>query len=205
MKKKLYLCGLTFLGLVSLTSCDSVAIGDEISNGIIDALIPNFWAFLTQFLAFIVLIVLVSVFAYKPIRKYLDKRADYLDNEVKNANRNNAEAKAHLEESELHIANVKKQAVNIVEEAKNSANVEKNKILNDANIEVTKMKEKAEKDIAAEKVEAQKEIKNAIISVALDASKHVLEREVNKDDNEKIIDNFVDTMHDAKNTESEIK
>jgi F-type H+-transporting ATPase subunit b len=204
-KKILAIIFATFLGLFSLTSCDASGLSTDMSNNIIDALIPNFWAFLTQFLAFIVLIVLVTIFAYKPLRKFMDDRSEYLDNEVKNANKNNAQSKVNLEESETNIAIANKKAVAIVEEAKTSAVLERTKILNEADQEVTMMKDKAQKEIAAERKEAEKQIKNEIINVALDASEHVLSREVNKKDNEKIIDDFVTSMNDAKNTESEIK
>ena len=204
-KKILSIAITTFLGLFGLTSCDSSGLSEEMSNNIIDALIPNFWAFLTQFLAFIVLIILCTKFAYKPLRKFMDDRSEYLANEVKDANKNNAQAKVNLEESETSIAVANKKAVEIVEEAKSSAVVEKTKILNATDLEVSIMKDKVQKEIMTERKEAEKQIKDQIISVALDASEHVLGREVNKADNKKIIDNFVDTMSDAKNTESDIK
>ena len=194
----------TFLGL-GLVSCDTSALAEDMTNNIVDALVPNFWAFLTQFLAFIVLIVLVTIFAYKPLRKFLDSRSEYLDSEVKSANRNNAQAKVNLEESETNIALANKKAVEIIEEAKLGANSERTNILKATDNEVLVMKEKVHKEIEAERKEAEKQIKNEIINVALDASEHILSREVNKDDNKKIIDNFVDELDKARNTESELK
>lgn len=195
--KKILLFLNIFISLFFLSSCDTSNLGEDFKNNIIDALVPNFWAFLTQLLALIVLIVLVSVFAYKPIRKYLDKRSEYIDGEVKSANKNNALSKKKLEEAEQEIANSKKEAANIIDKAKSDANFERKKILDKTSKEVEEMKEKSIDDIEESKIRAQKEIEQTIVSVALDASKQVLSREVNEDDNKKIIEDFVSTL-DAK-------
>jgi len=204
-KNKVFLMLITFLGMGLLSSCDTSDFSESMKEGIIDALIPNFWAFLTQFLAFVVLVVLVSIFAYKPLKNFMDKRSEYLDNEVKTANKNNAMSKVNLEESESNIAKSRKEASKIIDSAKNDAVIEKQKILDDANMEIIKMKTKAEKDIENGIFEAQKQVKNEIINVALDASEHVLGREINKDDNAKIVDDFIDTIKTSQNKESETK
>ena len=198
-KNKLFFVLFISLCMICLTSCDTSSLAEDFQNSVIDALVPNFWAFLTQFLALIVLIVLVSIFAYKPLRNYLDKRSDYLDNEIKSANKNNALSKVKLEEAEQQIADSKKEAANIIDSAKEQANLEKKKILDEANDEVLKMKAKSEEDIKESQKRAQKEVEDAIVSVALDASKHVLSREVNESDNKRIIDDFVATLDASKN------
>ena len=202
-KNKLFLMLFILLGLTCLTSCDTSSLAEDFKSSIIDALVPNFWAFLTQFFALVVLIVLVSIFAYKPLRKYLDKRSEYIDNEVKSANKNNALSKMKLEEAEQQIADSKKEAANIIDSAKEQANLEKKKILDNANDEVLKMKAKSEEDIKEGKKRAQKEVEEAIVSVALDASKHVLSREINENDNKKIIDDFVTSLDNAKKENKE--
>lgn len=197
-KNKLSFILFILLGITCLTSCDTSGLAEDFQSSVIDALVPNFWAFLTQFLALIVLIVLVSIFAYKPIRNYLDKRSDYIDNEVKSANKNNALSKMKLEEAEQQIADSKKEAASIIDDAKEQANLERKKILDQTNDEVLKMKEKSEQDIKESQKRAQKEVEDAIVSVALDASKQVLSREVNEEDNKKIIDDFVAALDSSK-------
>ena len=62
-------------------------LADEIS-GIGEKLIPNWFAFLVQLISLIVLVVVIFFFAYKPVKKILDKRADYIEKEVKDAEEN---------------------------------------------------------------------------------------------------------------------
>ncbi len=205
MKNKKAILLLSFIGcLFLLSSCDTTNLGESFKTSIIDALVPNFWAFLTQFLALIVLIVLVSVFAYKPIRNYLDKRSEYLANEVKDANKNNALSKMKLEEAERKIAESKKEAANIIDNAKNEANIERKKILDKTNEDIIKLKAKSEEDITLQEEKAQKDIERSIVSIALDASKQVLSREVNEDDNKKIVEDFVSTLNES-NSKNEVK
>lgn len=193
-KRKLILVGLSSLSLLMLTSCDFDQLSEKLNNDIVDALIPNFWAFLVQFLALIVLIVLAGIVFYKPVRKYLDQRSEYIHNEVKSAKENNLQSKINLQESEKEIAKSKKDGSKIIDEARKAADNEKKKILDDAELEVKQMKAKALKEIEDEKARAQKEIRDQIIDVAFSASEKVLKREVNKKDDEKIIDNLIDEM-----------
>ena len=53
------------------------------------------------------------------------------------------------------------------------------------------MKEKARKDIENERIQMKEELSKEVIDVALLAASKVVEREVSKEDNEKLIDNFI--------------
>ena len=79
----------------------------------------------------------------------------------------------------------------MVENAKVTALNEKDRILNETTAEVSQMKEKARKDIENERIQMKEELSKEVIDVALLAASKVVEREVSKEDNEKLIDNFI--------------
>ena len=54
-----------------------------------------------------------------------------------------------------------------------------------------KGKEKARKDIENERTQMKEELSREVIDVALLAASKVVEREVSKEDNERLIDNFI--------------
>ncbi len=170
----------------------SLPSGDSFMNKII----PNLWAFLVQLLAFIILLVVVFVFAYKPVKKMLQKRQDHIENEIKEADEKNKTAQENAIEAEQNVLEAKKKANEIVEEARNEALRQKDIVIAQTNDEIVKMKLDAEEDIARSKEEAKEEIRKEIIDVALDASKELLKREVNSDDNKKLIDEFVKDIED---------
>ena len=180
--------------LFLLTSCSTDELGNSLSDSIEAKLIPNIWAFLVQLFAFIVLIIVVTKFAYKPVRKYLDKRSELLTSERKEAEELNLKAKENLYESEKKLADIRKDASKIIEDAKEKGKVEKEKLLKEATLEANKVKENAYKAIEEEKAKAAKDIKENIVDVAFSMSSKILEREVNEEDNKKIVDSFVEKL-----------
>ena len=198
-KGKYFLSLLTiFPTLFLLTSCNTDELGNSLSENIEAKLIPNIWAFLVQLFAFIILIIIVTKFAYKPVRKYLDKRSDMLTSERKESADLNSKAKENLYESEKKLAEVRENASKIIDDAKTKAKEEREKILEEANLEANKTKRNALKSIEEEKTKAKSELKNEIVDVALTATSKLLEREVTTSDNKKIVDDFVKEL-DQKN------
>ena len=68
---------------------------------------------------------------------------------------------------------------------------EQEKIVEQTKLEIVKMKEDAKNDIARSQEEALESIRKEMVSVALDASSELLKRNVNSDDNEKLVDDFI--------------
>lgn len=192
---------LTFLFLICsilLTSCNTENLGNDISNTISENLIPNLYSTLAQIAATIILFVCIIFLGYKPAKKFLSKRKELLDKEVDETKKNAAEAKMKNLEADKNIAESKDKAKEIVNQAKIDANIQKEEILQSANEEASKRLKDTESIISKQKAEAYKEIKDVVVDVAFDATKKILEREVNKDDNQKIIDDFVTKINDNK-------
>jgi predicted PurR-regulated permease PerM len=62
-----------------LTACGGGNLGEEIKA----KLIPSWVSFVVQFVALLVLLLIVFVFAYKPVKKILQKRSDYIEQQIK--------------------------------------------------------------------------------------------------------------------------
>ncbi len=182
-----------FLILLSVSSCninDYLNIGDDIASKIF----PNVWDFLVQFLAFVIMVILITIFAYKPIKKYIKKRQDLLDEEVNETKKKTEEAKANLLISQKEIALTHEKASKIIENATKEGNERREEIILKANQEAENKIKEADEIIKKNKIEAKNEIKNELSDIALDLSSKILEREVNQTDNKKLIDDFVDKM-----------
>ena len=63
--------------------------------------------------------------------------------------------------------------------------------MEDAQAQATRIKQKATEEISQAKTQALFEIEKEMVTVALDASKQVLQRELTKQDNDKVIENFI--------------
>ena len=186
MKKKLSL--FLPLALISLSSCGDVPLNQE---SFYSKLIPNWVSFLTQFLALIVLLIVVTIFAYKPVKKIIKKRQDFIENNIKESEKNKNIALENKTKSEEMIVESNKKANEIISDANKAAMVEREKVINETNEIIKKMKLDAEKDIEKAKVDAEEEIRKEMISIALSTSEEILKREVNSEDNEKLAEDFI--------------
>ena len=188
MKKRKLLFSLPLV--FSLTSCSIDLNADDFTS----KLIPNWPSFLAQVGALIVLIIVVIIFAYKPVKKIITKRQDYIENNIKEAEKSKAQWQENELKSKETVLASERTAADIVAEAKNNAQKERAVILEQTQQDVIKMKKDAENDIARMEVEAQEQIKKEMISVALDASKELLGREVSSKDNARLIEEFVEEV-----------
>ena len=167
-------------------------------DSFVEKLFPHPWDALAVFLAFVVLLVVVFYFAYKPVKKLIQKRADYVDGKLRNAEQSEKEALEKVEEAKLNVKKSQQEALVIVETAKEDAEKERARIRQkakeDADQEVLRAKQEIEQEIEKSK----DEIHSQIVDVAFDASKKVLSREVKDKDNEKLINQFIDDLNDKK-------
>ena len=166
------------------------AIGDTIRNN----LIPSWTSFVMQIAAFIILLLVVIFIAYKPVKKMLKARQDYIEQEISDAEKSKAAAFVNLTQSEETIIASKKEASEIIESAREEANRQKEEILAEAREEVNKMKLDAEDDINRSRQEAIDEIHKEMVDIALLTTSEILKREVNREDDSRIAKEFIDKL-----------
>lgn len=154
-----------------LTSCQPIN-GEEI----LEKIFPNLWAVLIQIIAFLVLVVCVIFLLYKPVKNYLKKRRELLDNEVNITLDEKKKATENRLESETNIAVSKKTASEIISKAEKDAHKRGNLIIDDANREAQIRMEEATDLIEKEKSKAIQDVRGQIINVALVASSEVLKK-----------------------------
>ena len=167
----------------------------EVIKTIQEKLIPNLLSFVVQFLSFLVLILVVFILAYKPVKKILKKRADYIENEIKEARESNLEAQKSVDEAKEMVASSKVQASEIIARAEKQGQERYDMMLVSANDEIVEMKKEAEKDIERAKEEAIQDIRNEMVNVALSASEEILKREVDSKDNRKLAEDFINRLN----------
>lgn len=154
-------------------------------------LIPNFFSFLVQLLALVVMILIVIYLGYKPVKKTLEARSNAVQAEITTAKENAIISEQNKQLSEQEIIEARKKANDIVLQAQNIAGVEKERIVHEGEQIVVKMKREAEEEILKAKEEAKVEIHNEIVNVALDASKEILQREISEEDNSRLVEDFI--------------
>lgn len=154
-------------------------------------LIPSWPNFVAQIAALVVLIIIGIVVGYKPLKKMLKKRSDYVENHILEAENKNAEASKNIVQANELIIESKKNATEIIEKAEKDAKAIHDQMIEKTEQEISQMKKLAAEDIKRSQQEALDEIHDEIISVALVASEAILKREVNEQDNTRIVNDFI--------------
>ena len=182
-----------------LSSCSEDAT-DQMSsdfNTAVDGMLPNLWVTLTQVAIFIAVAVTIYFLAYKPVKRILTKRQDYVVKNIKDSESQKANADVYYDQAKKTVVTAQKQALDIVAQARLQAEQNTEKAQKDLSDSIEKQKEQAHKDILDERERVLKGAYNQVLDTALTASKTILGREVDANDSKKIVDQFIQDMDDG--------
>ncbi len=184
------------LSSFTLVSCSEDATDSLNSDfgAAISGMLPNLWVTLTQLVLFIATVAVVFFFAYKPIKKKLTQRQDYIVKNIKDSESRKSQAEALNAKAQDDVAKAQLKAGEIIGTAQKTAEQneqEQQRLLADS---IEKQKEQAHRDIEAERSRMLKEAHNQIVDTAIDASKKILGRETKEADSSKIVNDFIDQL-----------
>ena len=191
-KKKVIKIALLLLPVALLSSCQGQPFSDA---DFIAKIFPNgYWDFLIQLIAFILLILIVFFLGYKPVKKMLKARRDAVEKMIDDAKKDQAEAHKAALEVDQTILEGKQEAARIVADAKVQAEYQAKQILDDAHAEAVAKRKRADEDIEAAKRASIEATRKEMVDVAILASAKLLGREVNDEDNERLVRDFVEDV-----------
>lgn len=191
MKKKNILFSFLSIGtLTLLTSCDNEKIAERIETTV-NNMLPNLYVTLMQLLLFIVTVIIFILLAYKPLKKKLKQRQDFINKNIEDSIDKNKKADENIKRSQEVILESQKKAVDIIQDAQMTAEYNLNRAQKELQVTIENQKNQAHKDIEAEREKMLKEAQNQIIESAIDTSKEILKREVKLEDHKKFVDDFI--------------
>lgn len=164
----------------------------------INKIFPNgLWDLVINLSAFVILLVIVFIVGYKPVVKAMKARGDAIEAQVREAKENLEIAKQASENKDALIEEGKQEASKIIEKAKKQAEEQADRIVLEAKEDASKIRQKADEDIAIAKEKSKQEVKKEIVDVAIEASTVLLGREVDKEDNRRLVDDFVSSLEEG--------
>ena len=152
-----------------------------------------YWTILT----FFVLLLILRWKAWGPLMDALDVRARKISESLDKAEKVTAEAEQQVQKNEEILTNARKEAQDIISKARDAGDKLKQKLEEDGKEQYNNMLENAKNDIDAEKQKALGEIKNTVVDIAIKASEKVIKRNLNDDDNKKMVEETVDEFKRA--------
>ena len=142
-------------------------------------------------------LVVVKIFFLDKIKAILDQRREAADKEITDAKAAKVEALEIKETYEQNMREAKAQANEILVHAQKTATVRSEEIIHDAQAQAARIKEKAAADIAQEKKKAINDAKDEISGISMVIAEKVVGRQLNEDDQQKLVSQFIDNLGDA--------
>lgn len=143
--------------------------------------------FIWTIITFLLVLFLLSKFAWKPLLKVLQEREDEIKSSLKDAEVAKTELEKVNLESEKILNNARAEARKIQAESKSVSEKQRDEIIHKAKEEAKKIVVNAESQIKMEKDLAIKQIQEKVIELTFSISEKVIKKNLTSDDNKKII------------------
>lgn len=153
-----------------------------------------FWTAVT----FILVLVVLWLFAWKPIIHGLDARNEKIQDDLDSSRKLREQAEALMADYKKHLDAAKDQALHIVDEGKKDAEAIRHRILGDAKKEAEEIHNRAVADITQAKTKAIKELEKEVVDLSVAIISKILSRDVSKDDHRNIILKELDQLRTGK-------
>lgn len=139
-------------------------------------------------LIFVVLVLVLARYAWRPIMDGLEKREKSIASEINDAKTANEKAQATLAQYEHKLQAAHDEAQRLVAEAKQDAQHAREKILADAAEEAQRQRQRAIAEINAAKDQAVRELAEHSVDSAVNLAGNLVGKELSRTDHQKLIE-----------------
>jgi F-type H+-transporting ATPase subunit b len=151
---------------------------------------------LTQVIVFLVLLLAVRKFAMGPIVAVMEKRRQYVENEISTAERSRKEAEALLAEQRRVLDEARLEAKSIIDRASKQASDEAAKIVAEAQAAAERMKADASAELAREVAKAKAELQEQMTGLSVLLASKIIEKELDEAAQKAAVDKFLAQVGD---------
>ena len=156
----------------------------------------NPWTALFTLLNLVLTFLILKKFLFTPVNKMIDDRQKEIDELFAEAEDAKKMAENMRADYDRKLAEAKESSAKIISEASQEANRRSDEIIRQARMDADALRQKADADIALERKKALNDVKGDISRIAMDIAEKVVERELNADDQERLIDGFLRDLGD---------
>ncbi len=149
-----------------------------------------FWSAIT----FLLLLVVLKKYLWKPLLENLDKREQMINDSIKNAEEIQKKSEESFDEYNAKLAEAREEVRKLISAGKDSAEKAKVEILEEANKRAAALLEKAKKEIEAEKSGALSEIKKVVVDVSLATAEKMIKSNIKSEDHMRLIEETMKSM-----------
>jgi len=149
---------------------------------------------IAQMLNFLVLVVLLRIFAYKPIVKMLKEREERIAGSIKKADDDAAAAEATLKQYQDQLAGARVKAQEIIDKAEKRTREDHEASMQTTRAEIDQMKHAAQQEIQRERALAVEKLKGQVAALSIAAAEKIVSKNIDAAENEALIKEFIDQL-----------
>jgi F-type H+-transporting ATPase subunit b len=149
---------------------------------------------IAQMLNFLVLVVLLRIFAYKPIVKMLKEREERIAGSIKKADDDAAAAEATLKQYQDQLAGARIKAQEIIDKAEKRTREDHEASMQTTKAEIDQMKHAAQQEIQRERALAVEKLKGQVAALSIAAAEKIVSKNIDAAENEALIKEFIDQL-----------
>lgn len=142
---------------------------------------------LATFAIFLLLLLVLRKWAWKPIVEQLQRREDDIASRVKSAENREAKALAAQNEYEQHLADLGDQADHLLTEARRKAEKDRQALLDEARQQARDLLIQAEEDISEQGDRTREELREEAADLATSVAEQLLRKELSADDRQRML------------------
>ena len=157
----------------------------------------DLWTIIMQWGNLLILLLLFKKFLFKPVMSILEARENEIKKMYDEAEAARSDADEMKSEYTAKLNTARDEAEEIVKNAVKTAKSSSDEIISDAQQKAVSIMERANEKIEIERKTAINQAKNELSDMALTIAGKVIERDINADDHNAMIDKFIEELGDA--------
>lgn len=155
---------------------------------------PNPGLIIWTIVTFVLLVVVLRKFAWRPLLEALTKREESVRGAIERAEHAREEAERLLEEHRKQVARAEAEAHRILAEGRALGEKLKTEIVEQANAQARKLADQAKQEIERDKDAALATLRGEVATLAIKAAEKILDETLDEKRHRQIVDSFMNNL-----------
>ena len=162
----------------------------------LDIISVNIWQILISLINLLIMFLILKKFLFHPVKKVVDARTQQVQKIYTDAEQSRNDANQMKNEYEQRLASARQEADDLIRTATQTAQRKGDQIVSDAKAQASHVKRKADEEITQQKKQMLQDVRSEISELAVDIASKVVEREINQQDYDGFVDDFIRNVGD---------
>ena len=163
----------------------------EIMSSTTEGITPSVATFIASIVALFILVMIVSYFAYFPVRDFVRARKKHIKDNIDKSEKANKDAQMVLAKANEKLSTSKEKGQEILKDYQDKASKKHNEIVSSAKEEASRIIDGAHSRIKLDEAQMKEQLSEEISTIAMQAAEKLIKENLSTDSNKKMIDEFI--------------